>query len=120
MEIEVKLGGVEIEVEIKGLRGLATLLGAAAVAAAVAQELRTPRERRTWHGRLARVVPYDLRPPTLARLRGSMWDPCKPDVLAPMAFGVGWTVNLAALGARLGLRETYDPEPGDALPEAAG
>jgi hypothetical protein len=58
-------------------------------------ELRKPAEQRTWHGRVAGVVPYDLRPPTLARFRAALWDPTNPSLLAPHAFGVGWTVNQA-------------------------
>jgi hypothetical protein len=108
MEIEFKVAGVGVEVEIEGVRGLATLLGLAALAAAVVRELRTPAERRTWRGQLAGVVPYDLRPPTLARLGAALWDPASPDLLGPTAFGVGWSLNLAALAARLGLREATE------------
>jgi hypothetical protein len=102
VEIEFKIGGLGIEVEVKGVRGLATLLGIAALGAAVVRELRIPPGRRTWHGRLAGAVPYDLRPPTPERLRAAIWDPANRDVLVPTAFGVGWTVNLAALAGRCG------------------
>jgi Family of unknown function (DUF5808) len=70
--------------------------GAAVVGAAVATELRKPRTERTWHGRVA-GVPYDLRPPSVGRLRAAVWNPDNPAVLVPHVFGVGWTVNLAAL-----------------------
>jgi hypothetical protein len=119
VEIELKLGGVGIEVEVEGVRGVAAVLGVAAVVAAVVRELRTPPEHRTWHGRLADVVPYDLRVPTVARLRASMWDEANPSLLAPTAFGVGWTVNLAALGERLGMREAVPERTGEAEPEPA-
>src|SRR5688572_32793282 len=79
MEIELKLGGVGVEVEIDGVRGLLTALGIAAVAAAVAQELRAPPAERDWRGRLVGAVPYDLRPPTWQRLRGAMWAPASPE-----------------------------------------
>ena len=36
---------------------------------AVITELRKPEEERTWHGKLAGFVPYELRPPTLDRVR---------------------------------------------------
>jgi hypothetical protein len=61
--------------------------------AAVVQELRKPAGERTWHGDLAGLVPYDLRPPTLDRLRERVWAPQDPHVIVPRVFGVGWTVN---------------------------
>ena len=67
--------------------------------AALVRELRTPAAERTWHGQVAGVVPYDLRPPTLARLRATFWNPDGPLVVG-QAFGVGWTLNLGRL-ARL-------------------
>ena len=39
--------------------------------ALVVRELRKPADERTWHGEIAGVVPYDLRPPTLGRVRRS-------------------------------------------------
>ena len=102
MELELELGGVEVEVEVDGPRGLATLVGLSLLGAAVVTELRTPPGERTWHGRLLGLVPYDLRPPTVARLRTALWDPASSDVLVPTAFGVGWTVNVGAVAAHCG------------------
>ncbi len=68
-------------------------------AAAVAKELRRPVEERTWQGRIA-GLPYDFRPPTLARVRAEYWDPENDALFTPHAFGVGYGVNLARL-ARL-------------------
>jgi hypothetical protein len=65
----------------------------ALVVAAVVKELRTPAAERTWHGVVAGFVPYDLRRPTLARLRERMWNPEAEHLLSPRAFGVGWTLN---------------------------
>ncbi len=48
-------------------------------------------------------IPYDLRPPTMERLRRSFWDPGDPRVLKPHAFGVGYSINVGALAKRLGL-----------------
>lgn len=73
--------------------GLAGLVGAA-----VLKELRLPEEERTWHGFVAGVVPYDFRPPTLDRLRETLWDPAGP-ALKPRVFGVGWSLNLGRLVA---------------------
>jgi len=65
------------------------------VVAAVLDQLRRPRDERIWHGRLGGLVPYELRRPTLRRLRGSLWAPDDPHLLLPRAFGVGWSPNLA-------------------------
>jgi hypothetical protein len=96
MELEFEFGGVEVEIEIKGWHGAVTLLGVGLVAATVARELSLPASERKWHGRLFDVVPYDLRPPSIGRLRQRLWNPDEPNLLVPTAFGIGWTVNLAA------------------------
>jgi hypothetical protein len=70
------------------------LVGAALVAAAVAQELRKPSAERTWHGRLGGFIPYDFRPPTLERFREAWWNPDDPRIFTDRVFGVGWAVNL--------------------------
>ena len=72
----------------------AKIVGAALVAAAVAQELRKPSSERTWHGRLAGFIPYDFRPPTLERFRDAWWNPDDPRIFTDRVFGVGWAVNL--------------------------
>lgn len=48
-------------------------------------------------------IPYDLRPPTMERVRESFWDPSDPRVLKPNAFGVGYSINFGAVAKRLGL-----------------
>lgn len=48
-------------------------------------------------------IPYDLRPPTMERVRQSFWDPGDPRVLKPHAFGVGYSINFGAMARRLGL-----------------
>jgi hypothetical protein len=67
------------------------------VAAVAARELRKPAGERQWHGTLAGVVPYDLRPPTPDRIRRKVWNPEDPRLLTEHAFGIGWSVNLARL-----------------------
>ena len=69
---------------------------------AVEQELRKPRELRTWRGQVG-PVPYDLRPPTVDRFKQSVWNPSNPAVFTSTAFGVGWSVNAASIAQRLGL-----------------
>jgi hypothetical protein len=71
----------------------------ALLALAVVKELRTPREVRTWHGTLFGFVPYDLRPPSLDRVRASLWAPDDDRYVVPRSFGVGWSPNLARVWA---------------------
>lgn len=63
---------------------------------AIVQELRKPREERTWHGEVASFVPYDFRMPTIGRMRSTYWNPDGP-ILSGKVFGVGWAPNLGAL-----------------------
>jgi hypothetical protein len=42
-------------------------------------------------------LPYDLRRPTLARIRDELWNPRERRILVPKAFGWGYGLNLAAL-----------------------
>lgn len=88
---------LEIELELTSLRGLVTVIGIGLLTAVIVTELRKPAERRTWHGRLADVLPYDLRPPTMDRFCDRLWNPDDPRVIVGTPLGVGWTVNFAAL-----------------------
>jgi Family of unknown function (DUF5808) len=101
MKFEIQLAGLEIE--IKGLAGVLTLTAIGLVVAAIAKELARPSDERTWHGRVAGVVPYDLRPPTWERLRASLWNPDDSRVVTDKSFGVGWDVNVGALARKTGL-----------------
>ena len=73
------------------------VVGGGLVAAAVATELRKPPRKRTWHGRVLGVVPYDFRRPTLRRIKSRWWNPNDARIFTPRAIGVGWDVNLARL-----------------------
>lgn len=81
---------------MKTLRRIVTWLAFGLLIASVLKELRKPEGERTWHGTVASFVPYDLRIPSLERVRQAFWDPGNPDLLVPTAFGVGWSLNLAA------------------------
>jgi hypothetical protein len=61
--------------------------------AAIVRELRRPRRRRRWHGRIL-GVPYDFRRPTVRRVKRTWWAPRDSSVIKPRAFGLGWDVNL--------------------------
>ena len=82
---------------MKRVGKLARAAGLALVVGAVVAELRKPAGERTWHGRLVGFVPYDLRPPTVARVKAAWWSPDNPRILTDRAFGVGWAVNLGRL-----------------------
>jgi hypothetical protein len=101
MELEFELGGVELEV--KGLRGIATLVGIGLVIAAVIQELKQAPTDRTWHGKVLGFIPYDFRPPTVERVRNEFWNPRSEDILRPHAFGLGWGLNLGAVAKKVDL-----------------
>ena len=79
--------------------GLFKFIGLLLLGAAVVRELRLPPEQRTWHGALFGRIPYDLRVPSIERIRHTLWDPANPRILVPTAFGVGWTLNAGALVA---------------------
>ncbi|MDM8083743.1 hypothetical protein QUV83_03060 [Cellulomonas cellasea] len=82
-----------------GLASVIRLIVIALTIAAIVKELRTPQDQRTWHGNVARFVPYDFRRPTLDRVRERMWAPDDAQVVKPEVFGVGWTVNFGRLAA---------------------
>ena len=67
------------------------------VALAIVEQLRRPPEERTWHGLIAGIIPYDFRPPTAERIRGTFWNKNTSQILVPQAFGIGWTINLYPL-----------------------
>jgi hypothetical protein len=85
------------------MRRAAIMTMLALIGVAVAKELRKPPSERTWNGWIAGFIPYDLRPPTVARVRERLWNPDEPRVISPQAFGVGWTVNIGRLARLLGV-----------------
>ena len=90
--------------DLRTLAGWRRLLGTVAgllLVASVVQEVRTPREQRTWHGLLLGFVPYDLRPPTLRRLKDLLWNPASHRLFTGRVCGVGWSVNLHEAWLRL-------------------
>jgi hypothetical protein len=69
--------------------------------AAIYQELRKPPEERTWRGKVAGVVPYDFRLPTIERIREAYWNPESDTVFTERVFGVGWAVNIPVAARKL-------------------
>ena len=76
-----------------GLKKAITLVAIALTVAAVVKELRKPEPERQWHGKIASVVPYELRMPTMERARERLWNPEAASVVGPRVFGVGWSLN---------------------------
>ncbi len=68
---------------------------------AIYQELKKPDAERTWHGKVAGVVPYDFRLPTFERLREAYWNPESDQILSERVFGVGWAVNIPVAARRV-------------------
>ena len=71
--------------------------------AAVFQELEKPKEERKWHGKVAGIIPYDFRLPTLERFLGAYWNPYERRVFTPEVFGIGWAINFYTLLENLGV-----------------
>ncbi|WP_051274533.1 DUF5808 domain-containing protein [Cellulomonas sp. URHD0024] len=81
------------------LRRALKLISYALLVAAVVKEVRTPPQDRTWNGVVVGFVPYDLRFPTLERVKERMWNPSSTRLFNPRVFGVGWTLNVGRLVA---------------------
>ncbi|MFP3713451.1 DUF5808 domain-containing protein [Puerhibacterium sp. TATVAM-FAB25] len=95
-----KVGGAHGKGARRGrLKGVYTAAMASVAVAAVVKELRLPADQRTWHGKVAGLVPYDFRFPTMARLKERMWAPESSQLVNPRAFGVGWTLNVGRVVA---------------------
>lgn len=63
---------------------------------AIVKELQKPPKKRTWHGKVGDLVPYDFRAPTVERMRQTYWDPDGP-FLSSKVFGAGWAPNFGAV-----------------------
>ncbi|TCP50833.1 hypothetical protein EV191_10797 [Tamaricihabitans halophyticus] len=85
------------------VRRIVGFTGAALLGAAIVTEIGKEPADRTWEGTIAGLVPYDLRRPTLERVRERCWNPTEPRILAPHVFGVGWSVNFGYLARKLRL-----------------
>lgn len=92
--------------ELRDLAWLMRTLVLGALVGAIYTELRKPPARRTWHGKLLGVVPYDLRVPKLDDLRRAYWNPRSQAVFTERPLGVGWAVNVPALLRRAGVGAT--------------
>jgi hypothetical protein len=83
------------------LRNIWRLILAIIGVVAIVQELRKPPEKRTWHGKVADLVPYDFRMPSAERFRETYWNPDGP-ILSAKVWGVGWAPNFGAIKGLFG------------------
>lgn len=90
--------------EVRDLFWLLRMTVIGLFAGAIYTELRKPPEKRTWHGKLLGVVPYDFRLPSFEQLRLAYWNPRSPKLFTERPLGVGWAVNIPTLMRRVGLR----------------
>ena len=86
---------------------------------AVYQELKKPDAERTWHGKVAGVVPYDFRLPTFERLREAYWNPESDQIFSERVFGVGWAVNVPVAARRVAARAEAGRTAAPAIAAAA-
>jgi len=84
---------------------------------AVCQEMEKPKEERKWNGRVAGIVPYDFRKPTLERLKNAYWNPYDSRILTPTSLGLGWAINFYALLDNLGVFERDVSEESFLMPD---
>jgi hypothetical protein len=96
------MGNRQPEKSHRTVKGLWLLALAIVSAIAIVQELRKPPEKRTWHGKIADLLPYDLRKPTIERFREASWNPDGP-ILSSKAWGFGWTPNFGAIKKLFGV-----------------
>jgi len=89
--------------EIDALLWIIRMAVLGALVGAIWRELSKPPSERKWNGRLLGFVPYDLRVPTLARLRDSYFNTRSSALFTSQPVGVGWSVNIAAVLKRLGV-----------------
>jgi hypothetical protein len=72
------------------------VLGVCLLALAVWDQLVRDLEYRTWRGDVF-GLPYDLRAPTLARVKQRLWAPDEARLWGPHVFGVGWSPNIGRM-----------------------
>ncbi|MEP6680030.1 MAG: hypothetical protein ABJB65_00995 [Chloroflexota bacterium] len=92
--------------EIDALLWIIRMAVLGALVGAIWRELSKPPAKRTWNGRLLGFVPYDLRLPTLTRLRDSYFNTRSAALFTSQPVGVGWSVNIAAVLKRLGIMQS--------------
>jgi hypothetical protein len=60
---------------------------------AIIQELRKPPDERTWNGKVADLVPYDFRRPTIGRVRSTYRNPEGPIIAERCSVSAGRPIS---------------------------
>ncbi len=55
-------------------------------------------------------LPYDFSMPTTAKFAARWWNPADPHVFVPRVWGIGWSVNFAAIAVKLGWMRPDDED----------
>lgn len=93
-----------------GIGDLWKLVLAIVAVIAIVQELRKPKDERTWSGKVADFFPYDFRPPSWERVRDTYWNPDGP-MITGKVFGVGWAPNFGVIARWMSSRtDTVDAD----------
>ena len=85
---------------MKKLRRIIIAISLIVAGAALWEQLKMPHEKRTWHGKVSGIIPYDFRAPTWQRIVKSWWNPEDPRIFTERCFGIGWAINLYSLRER--------------------
>jgi hypothetical protein len=83
------------------MSGLARLILLTVLAGIVYSEVRKVPGDPRLRGKALGFVPYDLRPPTLAKFPRAYWDPQEPRIFTGRVSGIGWSINFAELVERI-------------------
>ena len=84
----------------KVINGLFAGATVAYIGIALSQQLRKPKQERTWQGTIA-GIPYDFKLPSAERIQEAYWNEQSKAILQPKPLGIGWTINLYPLAQRL-------------------
>lgn len=55
-------------------------------------------------------MPYDFSMPTTEKFAARWWNPADPHILVPRVWGIGWSVNFAAIAVKLGWMRPDDED----------
>jgi hypothetical protein len=83
------------------MSGLARLILLTVLAGIVYSEVRKVPGAPRFRGKALGFIPYDIRPPSLAKIPGTYWDPHEPRIFTGRVSGIGWSINFAALVERM-------------------
>jgi hypothetical protein len=80
---------------------LVRLILVTVLAGIVYSEVRKVPGETRFQGKALGFVPYDIRPPSLAKIPSTYWNPHEPRIFTGRVSGIGWSINVAALVERI-------------------